>query len=174
MAHRTKSISNWSEAARDGLLLALVRVVLISFNALFDNAALKFLFWLVKFVGSVWLLHLFMKKFLKSEPKSSVFRQGVKICLFSSIICAAYTFFMYSFLFPEMVSETFEAFYSAPEFASLPDNVTDLMLKLEDNFAKYSCISTFFWNFILGVIFSAIIGRKITPKTIFTDEDNTI
>jgi small basic protein len=73
-----------------------------------------------------------------------------------------------------MVSETFEAFYSAPEFASLPDNVTDLMLKLEDNFAKYSCISTFFWNFILGVIFSAIIGRKITPKTIFTDEDNTI
>jgi len=73
-----------------------------------------------------------------------------------------------------MVTEMFEAFYSAPEFASLPGNVTDMMLKLEDNFAKYSCISTFIWNFILGLIISAIIARSITPKTIFTDDDNTI
>jgi hypothetical protein len=174
MASKSTTITHWSEAARDGLFLALVTVVLISFNALFENAALKFLFWLVKFVGSIWLLYFFMKKFLKAEPQSPVFRQGVRICLFSSLICAVYTFFMYTFLFPEMVTEMFEAFYSAPEFASLPGNVTDMMLKLEDNFARYSCIATFFWNFILGLIISAIIARSITPKTIFTDDDNTI
>ncbi len=174
MAHKTTGISNWSEAARDGLFLALVTVVLISFNALVENAALKFLFWLVKFVGSVWLLYFFMRKFRKVEPDSSVFKQGVRICLFSSLICAVYIFFMYTFLFPEMVSEMFEAFYSAPEFASLSSNVTDMLLKIEDNFAKYSCISTFIWNFILGVIISAIIARSITRKTIFTDDNNTI
>jgi hypothetical protein len=174
MEPKTTSISNWSEAARDGLFLSLITVVLISFNALVDNAALKMLIWLVKFVGSVWLLHFFMKKFMKVEPSSSVFKQGVRICLFSSLICAVYIFFMYTFLFPELVTETFEAFYSAPEFASLPSNVTDMLLKIEDNFAKYSCISTFIWNFILGVIISAIIARAITPKTIFTDDNNTI
>ncbi len=174
MALKTITISNWREAARDGLLLALVTVVLISFNALVENAALKMLIWLVKFVGSVWLLHFFMKKFMKGEPRNYVFRQGVRITLFSSIICAAYTFFMYSVLFPEMITEIFEAFYSAPEFASLPDNMTDMMLKLEDNFARYSCIATFFWNFILGIIISAIIARSIVPKTIFTEDDNTI
>lgn len=116
----------------------------------------------------------FYEKFLKAESQSPVFRQGVRICLFSSLICAVYTFFMYTFLFPEMVTEMFEAFYSAPEFASLPGNMTDMMLKLEDNFARYSCIATFFWNFILGLIISAIIARSITPKNIFTDDDNTI
>ncbi len=174
MIEETTAISKWREAARDGLLLSLVTVVIISFNALVDNGALKMLFWLVKFVGSVWLLYFFMKKFQKAEPNTSVFKQGVRICLFSSIICAAYTFFIISFLFPEMVTEMFEAFYSAPEFTSLPGNITDMMLKLEDNFAKYACIYTFIWNFILGVIISAIIARSNTPKTIFTEDDNKI
>lgn len=74
MTQETTAISKWREAARDGLLLALVTVVIISFNALVDNGVLKMLFWLVKFVGSVWLLLFFMKKFQKVESNSSVFK----------------------------------------------------------------------------------------------------
>lgn len=91
--------------------------------------------------------------------------------LFLYYLCDIY-FFMYSVLFPEMVTEMFETIYASPELSSVPGDVSDMLLKIEDNFAKYSCIATFIWNFILGIIFSAIISRAIKPKNFFAEGDN--
>ena len=48
--------SKWSLAARDGLILAAVTVVVSTLTFLTKNTFLSTLLWLVKLGGSIWLL----------------------------------------------------------------------------------------------------------------------
>ena len=49
--------------------------------------------------------------------------------------------------------------------------MTDVLLKMEDNYAQINCISTFFWCSLLGLVFSAILSRTGTHKSVFTEEE---
>ena len=55
---------------------------------------------------------------------------------------------------------------------AMPDGFEDVMLRLEDNYAQISCVTTFFWCSLLGLLFSAVIARAGSrPKSVFTDEE---
>ena len=54
----------------------------------------------------------------------------------------------------------------------LPDTFTDVMLKMEDNYAQINCISSFFWCVLLGLVFSAILSRSTSGnRSVFTPEE---
>ena len=166
--------SKWSLAARDGLILAAVTVVVSTLTFLTKNTFLSTLLWLVKLGGSIWLLSVIMKRYGKAHPEESTFSYGLIVCFLSAMVCAVWTFVEYQFLFPDAVAEAFEQMYTQFEQMGtmVPDTFTDLMLKMEDNYAQVNCISTFFWCVILGLIFSAIIARSTSGnRSVFTSEE---
>ncbi len=164
--------SKWTLAAKDGLILAAVTVVVSTLTFLTENTFLSTLLWLVKLVGSIWLLRVILKRYGDSHPDESTFGYGVIVCVCSALVCAVWTFVEFQFLFPGSVAEVFEQTYSSISQmgSAMPDEFTDLMLKMEDNYAQINCISTFLWCSLLGVIFSAILSRA-GRKSVFTDEE---
>ena len=166
--------SKWSLAARDGLILAAVTVVVSTLTFLTENAILSGLLWVVKLVGSIWLLRIIMKRYATDHPDDSVFGYGVVVCVLSALVCAVWAFVEYQFLFPDAVAKAFEQTFSSFEDMgmAMPDGFEDVMLRLEDNYAQISCVTTFFWCSLLGLLFSAVISRAGSrPKSVFTDEE---
>ena len=165
--------SKWSLAARDGLILAAVTVVVSTLTFLTENTFLSTLLWLVKLVGSIWLLRVIMKRYAADHPDESAFGYGVLVCVLSALVCAVWAFVEYQFLFPDAVAKAFEQAYESFEQmgATMPDGVEDILLKMEDNYAQINCITTFFWCSLLGILFSAILSRTGKPKSVFTDEE---
>ena len=150
--------SAWTGAAKDGIYLALVTVVAQAINAFFPVPIVGTILWFAKLAGSIWLLLRFMKAFAASGHGSSVAGYGIKVCLFSSIICASFAFALYSFIKPELVTEAFEQIPAMLGGATLPDEAEDMLLKMEDNFAQYAFAGTLIWDFICGLLFSAILA----------------
>lgn len=164
--------SEWTSAARDGVFLALVTVISQTINVWFPSPVVGMLLWAVKFGGSIWLLSRFMKRFAASGAGGSVTGYGIRVCLFSSIICAAWTFAMYGYLFPDLVTKAFEQIPAMLEGAQLPDEAQDMLLNLEDNFAQYSFTATLIWDIICGLIFSVVLSGPIARDAMFPDKED--
>ncbi len=165
--------AKWGLAAKDGLILAAVTVVVSTLTLLTKNAFLGTLLWLVKLGGSIWLLSVIMKRYGKTHPDESTFGYGFIVCVFSAIVCAVWTFIEFQYLFPDAVAEALDQMYTGFEQMSgmLPEGFTDAMLKMEDNYAQINCISTFIWCVLLGLLFSFILSRNSGRKNVFTDEE---
>ena len=107
---------------RDGLLLALVTVVCTTLSSLKVPGFLSILLWLVKLVGSIWLLWYFMKRYGQSHPEvPRTTGYGILVCLFSSIVCAVFTYLSLRFFFPGSVEE---AFSTLPQVISSTPGIT--------------------------------------------------
>ncbi|MBQ7222465.1 MAG: DUF4199 domain-containing protein [Bacteroidales bacterium] len=146
-----------SQAAFDGLKLALISLVTMSVSSLSIPNFLSIVVWLIQTVCSIWFLANLMKKY-KENGNQSNFGYGFMVCLFSSIITAVYAFASYQWIFPGLQAQAMEAFDSMmPMMDSLQ---TDVMAKLQDNFAQYYCISVFFKNVMIGLIASSIISAS--------------
>ena len=165
--------SIWSLAAKDGLILAAVTVVVSTLTFLTKNTFVGTLLWLVKLGGSIWLLSVIMKRYGKDHPDEPTFGYGVRVCFLSAIVCAVWAFVEYQFLFPGAVADAFEQMSTQFEQmgAMMPEGFTDVMLRMQDNYAQINCISTFVWCVLLGLLFSAIISRSGAGKKVFTDEE---
>ena len=159
-------------AARDGLILAAVTVVISTLTFMTKSSFLSMLLWAVKLGGSIWLLSVIMKRYGSTHPDESTFGYGVIVCLLSAIVCAVWAFVEYQFLFPDAVAEAFEQTFSTfDQMGALPEEITDMLLKMQDNYAQINCISTFFWCTLLGLLFSAILSRTGRKRSIFSDEE---
>jgi hypothetical protein len=165
--------SKWSLAAKDGLILAAVTVVVSTLTFLTKNTFVGTLLWLVKLGGSIWVLSVILKRYEKAHPDESSFGYGVMVCFLSAIVCSVWAFIEYQFLFPGAVAEAFEQMYTQFEQmgAMMPEGFSDVMLRMEDNYAQINCISTFFWCVLLGLVFSAILTRNSRKKNVFTPEE---
>lgn len=166
--------SKWSLAAKDGLILAAVTVVISTLTFLTKNTILSSLLWLIKLGGSIWLLSVIMKRYGKAHPEESTFSYGLIVCVLSALVCAVWAFVEYQFLFPNAVAEAFEQMYTQFEQmgSMFPDEFTDVLLKMEDNYSQINCISTFVWCTLLGLLFSAILARTTSGnRSVFTPEE---
>lgn len=161
-------------AARDGLILATVTVVVSTLTFLTENSFLSTLLWLVKLVGSIWVLRVLMHRYGQDHPDESTFGYGVIVCVCSALVCAIWAFAEYQFLFPDAVAEAFDQMYQTIEQmgSTFPEEFTDVMLRMQDNYAQINCITTFFWCTLLGLLFSAILARvDASRKSVFTEEE---
>ncbi|MBQ6437388.1 MAG: DUF4199 domain-containing protein [Bacteroidales bacterium] len=155
----------WSLAMRDGLLLSLITVACSTLGSLTQIWILNFLLWAVKLVGSIWLLWYFMKRYGTAHPEEPrTTGYGIMVCLFSSIICAVFAYLSARFFFPHTIDEIMAQIPAT--IASTPGmtpEAEDAIYKLMDNIPQIMCVVTLIWDFILGLIISAIIGAS-TPR----------
>lgn len=159
--------SKWIEAAQDAVFLSLFTVVTELIGGIVTNggngegflaSVLGFVLWFVKFGGSLWFLLRCLKRFAANDSGSSIFAQGMRTCLLSSIICAAFTFLMYSLIFPDMAEIALATVNEAIGSTPLPDEAETTLLRIQDNFAQFSSTAVFFWCLICGLIFSAVLA----------------
>ena len=153
----------WASASFNGLILASVTIVVSLIQSLLlPGTAVGMIMWLVKLVGSLWVLYFFMKKYAVENGVSSYgrnFRYGVLVCLFSSVLCAGYAFISAVFLFPEqtdLVMETVTQSVAAGNFTSEQENaIEDVM----NNFPKIMLFSAAFLYIIEGIVASSILAN---------------
>lgn len=163
-----KTNSKWIEAAQDAVFLSLFTVVTELIGGFVSNGGtagqgflasiLGFVLWFVKFGGSIWFLLRCLKRFAASDSESSLFAQGMRTCLLSSIICAAFTFLMYSAIFPGLTEMVFSQVTEALGTAQLPSEAETALLRIQDNFPQFSAMTVFFWCLICGLVFCAILS----------------
>lgn len=165
--------AKWNYAALDGLILASVTVVTTLVNLWISNPIVSFLCWSVKTAGSIWLLLRFMRRFASERPGESVFGYGVMVCLFSSIVCAAFGFVYYEYLFPDKMAEAMDQARQLLSQQALPSEAEDALNRIEDNASKLACVSNLLWGFLYGVLLSAILRRPASlPVDIFKNEED--
>lgn len=177
MNDKTNKGQIWNKASIDGLILSAVAVGanLLMFATgkipagsstatLLLSLAVPVL-WAGKTIGSYYLLkHLISKAMDKSPQIKSAFSYGIKVTLFSSLVCAAYTAFNLLVLAPQSVSQTIETVIQMGQGA-LDSNSLAMLESFKDYIPLYSTVMMFITSYLVGIIFSAIIQNTIFKKT---------
>ena len=158
--------NKWSLAMRDGLLLSLITIACTTLSGLSQIMILNVLLWIVKLVGSIWLLAFFMKRFGAAHPEETrTTGYGIMVCLFSSIICAVFSYLSVRFIFPESMDDmTMMISNTIASTPGMTPELEDAFYKLADSLPQITCVITLLWCFVLGLIFSAIIGSTTARR----------
>lgn len=164
--------ASWSEAAKEGIVLALFTILPTLLTAFVSNGVVSILAWAVKTGGSLWMLYFFMKRWATASGATSAFNYGFKICLCSSVICAAWTYALFQFIVPGKQTEVIGTLENALAGQTITDEIEQAILLLEDNFAQFNSISTLLGCIICGLIFSGIFSRSAAASNIFKEEDS--
>ena len=166
--------SAWSSAAKDGLLLGLVTIVFLLLTAVIKQSAVTSIIGILKIVACIWFLRYLLVKWQNAKQSITLFKYGVMVCLFSSVICSIFTFFEFAYLFPDLVTQAFDAIYESLSTIQLPSETQDMLVRVEDNYPQWACISAFISDFLIGIIFSAIIASTLKSReNIFEQETET-
>ncbi|MBQ1168517.1 MAG: DUF4199 domain-containing protein [Bacteroidales bacterium] len=167
----TPNNSKWSQAALNGLLLALITVVCNTITYLLPNVQIvNILMFIVRTVASIWLLIRFMKQYAAASGESA-FGYGLMIVLFSSLVCAFYDAAAVAWLFPSMMDTVNEAMNQS--LSMLPAESQDIAAKMMDNYPTVAFFSKLIGNFIIGLIVAAIANSSSKSKNIFDGEGNS-
>ena len=170
--------SKWSSAAMDGLYLSLVTIIYSLTVAVMQPQGflVTAILWIAKFGGCMYLLWYFMKKWSNSFETitySESYNYGFIICLFSSIMCACYSYIQIEWLFPEQTAEainlTKEAMIQQGTLNSTTENMID---KLSSNFGRISMFASLVYYVIFGSIAAAITANFTKKTNPFGESDN--
>ena len=164
--NNTAQSAKWSLAMRDGLLLSLVTIACTTLGNLVHFSLLNILLWLVKLIGSIWLLWFFMKRYGDAHPEEPrTTGYGILVCLFSSIVCAVFAYLSYRVIFPGTMDEIMA---QIPATLAATPGITqeaeEAVYKLMDNLPQIMCVFSLIWDFVLGLAFSAIIGASTAKR----------
>ena len=158
-------------ASVDGLILSSITVAMLLISPLVrDVPYVGLILNVAKIAGCLTLLYYFMKRYaLANNCKryGECFGYGLLVCLFSSFVCAAFSYisieFIYSGIYEQQLLETraiLESKYggSTDSFEYLLDNCSVIIF--------FSCI---IYYFIIGLFFSAIFAGSVRVKDPFAD-----
>lgn len=158
-------------ASVDGLILSSITVAMLLISPLLtDVLYVGLILNVAKIAGCITLLYYLMKRYaLANNCKryGECFGYGLLVCLFSSFVCAAFSYitveFIYSGIYEQQLLETraiLESKYggSTDSFEYLLDNCSVIIF--------FSCI---IYYFIIGLFFSAIFAGSVRVKDPFAD-----
>ncbi|MFA5713668.1 MAG: DUF4199 domain-containing protein [Bacteroidales bacterium] len=149
------------------LQLALLSILIMVVQTEFEitkigtvGVGINALLWLIKFIGSIWLLYYFIKESSK-ESEQFTYKDGVKsgmaITLISSLLCSLYQafslFIIHPTAFEDQLSEAMELMEQ-----SNPDVVANIEAIIP-NLPSITIFVSFFFYWILGIIASSIIAN---------------
>lgn len=169
----------WNLAGKAGLILGLVSASYLMLSQWmgqsgmsgFLSTAIGGVLWLAKFLGCIWLMRFFMKKFAAENPMSDnngTFRLGMVMSLLSAVVFAAFAFANVAFISPDLFAEQMDTVMQ--QMAPMMDSNT--MSQMDEMLGKLPQI-TFFSNliycFLYGMILSFILSRNIPDKDPFAD-----
>ena len=162
--------NKWSSAAMDGLYLSLVTIIYSLLVSVMqpEGFLIKTLLWVVKFGGCLYLLWLFMKRWsdkFETITFSQSFNYGFLVCLFSSIMCACYSYAQVEWIFPEQTAAAIDmAKETMAQQGTLDSNTEGIMDSFFGNFGRISLFVSLFYYIIFGGI-AAAITANFTKKT---------
>ncbi len=167
----------WDTASKAGLALGLTSAIYMfltqwtgqSEMSPFIVMVLNGIFWLAKFLGCIWLMMFFMKKFASENPQadnSTTFRLGMAMALLSALVFSAISFANVAFISPELFTEQIDA--AMQQMAPMLDsNTLSQVEKTMQNLPQITFISNLIYCFLYGLILSFILSRNIPSRDPF-------
>ena len=169
----------WNTAGKAGLFLGLVSTAFlfisqgigqIEIPALL-NSILGFVLWAVKFVGCIWIMRFFMKKFVSgnsSATNSDTFKLGMAMAILSALVYSAFAFANVAFISPELFENQMDSVMQ--QMAPMMDSNTQGMMETYlENLPQITFFSNLIYCFIYGMILSFILSRNIPSKDPFAE-----
>lgn len=167
----TMQTNKWSQAATNGVLLALITIIITLILTVFKpGTAINLILWAVKLIASIWLLYYFVKEYAKDKETFSYkegFVFGIMVSFFSSLVCAAYMFMHYAVIFPESVAEQMET--AMQMMQSSNSEMYDAFEKVQGILPQLVFIFSLIYYTIIGVIASSIIANSTKKTDLFTE-----
>ena len=162
--------NKWSSAAMDGLYLSLTTIIYSLIISVMEPGGfvIKSLLWIAKFGGCLYLLWLFMKRWsdkFETITYSQSYNYGFIVCLFSSIMCACYSYIQIEWLFPDQTAQAINMTKELmAEQGVLNSSAEDMMDNMLGNFGRISMFASLFYYIVFGSI-AAAITANFTKKT---------
>ena len=169
----------WNTAGKAGLFLGLVSTAFLFISQgigqieipAFLNSILGFVLWAVKFVGCIWIMRFFMKKFSSensSATNSDTFKLGMAMAILSALVYSAFAFANVAFISPELFESQMDSVMQ--QMAPMMDsNTQSLMETYMENLPQITFISNLIYCFLYGMILSFILSRNIPNKDPFAE-----
>ena len=169
----------WNMAGKAGLVLGLISTAYlfitqglgqIEIPALV-NSILGFVLWAAKFIGCIWIMKFFMKKFVAENSKTSnsgTFRLGLAMAILSALVYSAAAFANVAFISPELFEQQMDMVMQ--QMGSMMDSNTQSLLETYmENLAQITFISNLIYCYVFGTILSFILSRNIPSKDPFAE-----
>ena len=161
----------WNKAGAAGAVLGLTSVAYMFASRFFYGTgtsaaatAAVFAMWAAKFIGCIWLMKFFMRKFASEHDADSgaAFRFGMAAAACSALIYAAASLADALFIHPDMIHEQIEL--TVREYGSLLDsNTMSALGTVEAVMPQIMFFSNLVYCFVYGTVLSAILSRGIRP-----------
>ena len=169
----------WNTAGKAGLFLGLTSTAFLFISQFLGqieipalvSSILSFVLWSAKFVGCIWIMKYFMKKFASentSTTNAGTFKLGMITAILSALVYSAVTFANVAFISPELFEEQMNVVMQ--QMAPMMDsNTRALMETYQENLAQITFFSNLIYCFLYGMILSFILSRNIPSKDPFAD-----
>ena len=163
--------NKWSVAATYGIILAIVSILYSVTTTVFKlPSVVTIILWIIKFSLSIWLVYYFIKEYSKQFESFNYkqgFHFGLIICFLSSIICAAYMFMHFAFLFPDTVNAQMELV--AQNMESSNPQGAEAFAKVMPHLPKIVFGFSLVYYTLFGMLVSAIVANYTKKGDIFTE-----
>ena len=169
----------WNTAGKAGLFLGLASAAYLFITQLMGQSEMPailrsvigFALWAAKFVGCIWIMKLFMKKFVHendSVSNSGTFKLGLMMALLSALVYSAFAFANVAFISPELFESQINA--AMQQMAPMMDsNTQSVMETYMENLPQITFFSNLIYCTIYGMILSFILSRNIPSKDPFAE-----
>ena len=169
----------WNMAGKAGLFLGLVSTAFLFISQginqieipAFLNSIIGFVLWTIKFIGCIWIMRFFMKKFASensSVSNSDTFKLGMAMAILSALVYSAAAFANVAFISPELFESQMNEVMQ--QMAPMMDsNTQSMMEKYLENLPQITFISNLIYCFLYGMILSFILSRNIPSKDPFAE-----
>lgn len=164
----------WALAAKNGLILSLITIVIeLLKSTLHLTGTIATVLTIVKLVAISWLLYYYMKEYSKDKEYVTYgqsFNYGFIICFCSSIVCSVFAVLLYTVITPETMELSITTIMEAFEKSGAAFNMEyDDIYKVLP-FAL--TIGMFINCIIFGLIIPSIIANWTKKGDIFTRQNS--
>ena len=180
MEQNTIKKEMWNAASTAGLALGTVSSAYLFATQMIAGSlepaaiwlqAASVILWIIKFVGCIWLMNFFMRKFAAENPKASgksVFRMGALTALLSALMYSAVYLANIMYISADWYQNVLETAMQQMS-ATLDSNSQAMVGKIIDRMPQITFTYNIIYCFIFGTVVSAILSRNITAKGPFED-----
>ena len=179
MKEKTLTKNLWESAMHAGLALRLTAAAYLYLTTALSQTgisqvavlALTVLLWIVKFIGCILLMKVFMKKFSSANPDATnkdTFKMGVATALLSAFIYSSFVFLDMSLIHADIYKVQYEMILQ--EYSSHMDmNSIAMMKKFIEKLPQFAFVGNLLYCFAYGSALAGILSQNIPSKDPFAD-----
>lgn len=186
MENSTIRKDSWDSAAKAGLVLGGVSIAYMLLTSILPQAAegagafvaglVSLLLWAAKFAGCLYLMHVFMERFVASHPditRRESFLHGSTVACASALIYSAFYYAYVTIINPGMFKESMEVAMETYK-AFMDSNSLAMLEQMTDQMPTISFFTNLIYCTIFGMVLASIYSSSLVSSNPFDKpEDNT-